>query len=782
MASLNNQLATRIVNDDRPVALRRKRRGSVEPTRNSVPSSSRSQPKASQTASGISTPPETPKREKKRVRFSDPCPEIQTESSSSGLTPFFGRSSLGTPASNRRHSTPAALWNRAEYNLPVSGTLQFAPLRQVLDGRIKRRLKRNRLSEEINIIEYDKRHEARARKTEVERLRQELAAKDQEVQTLMDEQEVATQIEEESGLAVSVNIGSAQSARIQELEQVISELRSELRRKEEDPIQSPNWTMAARDPFNFDNDDNVITNYDDNFGDSDMLTTPTRLNTSFPSPPSTVPNTPCRLISSTSAGVQACLPIPDPENDTLKSQLDSLRAELAKLTSAIALKEDNHLRIAEKLSEFFPVDESCDYTKLDFALDTVLTQLAVAQSDAKEHLFAFSALSTEITGLGFPLAGPEETLKAIATQFRRARLDLEYLTPGEVVEGFENDKLLDMLVSRVGVLLAKAKEQESTIDEYHEQEVLLRQQLNTRVSVADDLHREISHVNRTMGELRGEMEEKDISNQRLQSALEGYRKEVIGLEKLIENMEAEGRRQEAQWQSEATELQGALRDEMLKHDTTRASEQGKNMIIIELEHRLAAALQAASKVQTQLATHVSTKDAALANKDATIELLKSTALQREKEHGKSLALCDARVCELQSEVERVNEALKAAHHTIIEIRKDNQALEAQVEGEKKREIFVVRAIGDQLTRALEAGTGFTNGDISVLGPIRSQRAGSAPVEGEHSIVTQDQGQRPVRRAGLFDGELARRRSGKKRRRYDSGLGFLDEADEGNIEM
>ncbi|KFY79317.1 hypothetical protein V499_01697 [Pseudogymnoascus sp. VKM F-103] len=43
----------------------------------------------------------------------------------------------------------------------------------------------------------------------------------------------------------------------------------------------------------------------------------------------------------------------------------------------------------------------------------------------------------------------------------------------------------------------------------------------------------------------------------------------------------------------------------------------------------------------------------------------------------------------------------------------------------------------------------------------------------------------VRQGGLFDKELARRRSGslgsggeKKRRRYDSGLGFLDEEEEG----
>ena len=108
---------------------------------------------------------------------------------------------------------------------------------------------------------------------------------------MRDEQEIASQIEGESGVSLSIN--TTLSTKVQELEQEIQGLKAELQRKESFETQDADWTMAARDPFNFDDDDDhMITNYDDDFRESmindEMITTPTRLNTSFPSPPSTV--------------------------------------------------------------------------------------------------------------------------------------------------------------------------------------------------------------------------------------------------------------------------------------------------------------------------------------------------------------------------------------------------------------------------------------------------------------------------------------------------------------
>jgi hypothetical protein len=639
----------------------------------------------------------------------------------------------------------------------------------VLDGRVKRRLRRNRLSEEVNTIEWDKRNEAKERKSELRRLREELAMKDLEVQSLRDEQDIASQLEGESG--GSININTTLSIKVQELEEEVRRLRDELSRKESDTEEDPDWTLAARDPFAFDDDDDhMITNYDDEFTmmDDEIMTTPTRLNTSFPSPPSTMPNTPCKSVSSISAGIQASLLVPDPENELLKTQLQDLQSEVSKLTAALAFNDDNQTRLAEKLSEFIPIDESHDHTTLDSALDTVLTQLALSQSHALERTTAFSALSAEITNLGFSCSGPEETLETITSQFRQARLDLEYLTPGEVVEGFENEKLLEMLVSRIRVLLKQVKEQDDSIDQYHEQELLLRQQLNTRCEAMDDMKKELFLANSVAGDLRGEIKEKEVGNERLTAALEGYREEVKGLERLIENVESEWRNGEERLRSEVQEVRSRLQDETVKHDTTKADNEGKEMIIMELERRLTAALEAAADVQSQLDALTSSKDTMLAEKDAAIGQLKSAGSEREKAHGDALALRDARVSELRGEIERVNQSLKAAHSTILNLRKENTELAAQVEGEKTRGQVVIKALQDQMTRALETASGYVNEDVSVQGPSRQ---GSSPIVGG-SITPQS----VVRKGGMFDGNLARR-SSKKRRRYDSGLGFLEEQDE-----
>lgn len=658
-------------------------------------------------------------------------------------------------------------------------------------------MRRNRLSEEFNIIEFDKRHEAKGRKLEVERLREELEAKDLEMQSMRDEQEIASQLEGEGGMALTTN--STLSTMVQDLEAQIRVLKAELEEKVVNSTEDPDWTLAARDPFNFDNDDDddddiMITNYDQGFGESTMndelITTPARLNTSFPSPPSTMPNTPSKPPSVASAGIQTSFILENPEMTQLKSQLESLRGEISKLTSAVSFNEDNEARISQKLSEYIPTDESHDHSSVDAALDSVLTQLALSQSHALEKDNAFSALRSEIIGLGFTsCSGPEEVLETIASQFRQARLDLEYLMPGEAVEGFENGKLLEMLVTRVRHLVERVKRSDESIDQYHEQEVSLRQQLSARVDAIQTVQKELYLANSVVGDLRDEIVEREVSNDRLQEALEGYREEVKGLEILIQRMEKEGREKEEILGSEVREFQDRLQDEVLKHDTARATDEGNQMLIMELERRLNASLQAAAVVQTQISALAASNAEKLADKDTTIDQLKRSSLERERAHGDALALGDARVSELRDEIERVNDALKTAHSTILSLRRENQALEAQIEGEKTRGQFVVQAMREQLNRVLETGVGYLKGDVSVQ---RSSREGSCPAAVGSSVNLHDMRRRlslpdvsseqPVIRRGRFlDGDLARK-GAKKRRRYDSGLGFLEEEGETDVEM
>ncbi|CZR64489.1 related to USO1 Intracellular protein transport protein [Phialocephala subalpina] len=789
MADLNDYSDTGIVNDivsdDRPIAVRKKRRSSVR-----APASRTNAPNTI-LRHGISTPPSTPRRTKKRVRFSDPGPEIQIESASSGLTPFIRRTSISSiPTTKRRHSTPMRLSNRAEYDAsPISGEVQFAPLRQVLDGRVKRRLRRHRLSEEINTIEFDKRHETRERRSEVTRLREELAAKDLEVQSMRDEHDIASQLGLESNVSMTTN--ETLSTKVQELEQEIQDLKAELHRKESDTEEEVDWDMAARDPydagFDDDDDDNMVTNYDYEdtmMNDDEVMASPARLNTSFPSPPSSMPNTPCRTTSSISAGTQAELPMSDPEKEELKTELETLQGEIEKLNAAIAFNKDHQDRLTTKLTDFIPSssfslhNNGDEHTTLDSALDRVLTTLALTQSSSLEHQTAFSALSTEISNLDFGSSAPDETLELIASQFRQARLDLEYLCPGELSIGFENSKLLELLVDRVKALTQKVKEGDESVDQYHEQELLLRQQLGSRVEAMDELRGQLKLADEVVGSLRSDIVEKDTDNDRLRKALEGYREEVKGLEDLIDRVERESLLKEGALQSEIADLDQRLQHEVMRSEALQADSEGMQTVMVELQRRLSAAIDSAAEVKSQLdnltpetTAQVAEKDVRIAELGTQIVGLKNAATEREQAHGSALALRDARVSELRTEIERTNNALKSAHATILTLRTENHCLNFKLQAEKSKGQEAVQAV----LNIMGYPTPTSNGKTSAAGPMADS---SSPVKGPTGpgLLTPASSS-VVRRGSMFDAGLARRGS-RKRRKYDSGLGFLSEGEEG----
>ncbi|KAF8862470.1 hypothetical protein BDZ45DRAFT_798975 [Acephala macrosclerotiorum] len=273
--------------------------------------------------------PATPTRSKKRLRFSEPRPETEFESASSGLTPLICRTTLSSTTPPAGHRIPAAtLWNRGGYGILNSGIIQFEPLRQVLPSRVKRRLRRRRLSEETNKIEWEDRLAVKRLRTEVERLRSELEAKCAEMQSIRDMEDLAGQ--EGSGDSIATNMEL--TTRVQELEQQLADLKAELQQKE---VESEDFEdVASRDLLNLNEDDGrVITNGDlqETHINDDMIGISTELDTSFPSPPPTMPNTPCKHSPSVNARVPASITSPDSANEALNNQLQSeseLRREL----------------------------------------------------------------------------------------------------------------------------------------------------------------------------------------------------------------------------------------------------------------------------------------------------------------------------------------------------------------------------------------------------------------------------------------------------------------------
>ncbi|KAH8819417.1 hypothetical protein F5884DRAFT_657512 [Xylogone sp. PMI_703] len=754
-------------NDNRPIAVRRNRRTSsllrnvLEVNTMAVASNRGSR----------ATPPSTPKRANKRVRFSDPGPSVDS-SFSSGLTPYMRRTSLkSVPGHNRRHSMPAALRTVPEEPSPFSGELQFAPLRQVLQGRVKRRLKRHRLSEELHFIESEKRREVRARRSELERLKRELAMRDAEMERMRDDYEIATQLGEDTGSFVSMD--EDLTAKVADLEREISILRVKLHNQEHDDdatISDPNWMSAASESFKDDNDDDdheefmmTFEDFPTHMDDEMIASTPDHLRaTSIPSPPSSMPATPCKTTAMSSAGVQVTLSVPDPNADSLKAQLKELQSQIKELNATLELNEDNRTRLAMKLSEFISDKGNNDHSTLDHAINTVLTQMALSQSQAVEHSARFSALTAEIATLGFQSGNsdPEKIIETIAAQFRKARLDLEYLTPGEVAEGFENEKLLDLLIGRIKTLLKRVSEQDVSIDEYHEQEVSLRKQLGARVDAFNDLQKELEFANSLIDGLREEVGEKEVGNERLTSALEGYRNEVANLEKLIRTMEKESQQTEVRLLDELKKTGDKLQDEILARETTKADIEGKDILIEELERRLAAALN--SQSLEQQSTY-----------EKRISELKSQSLEQEKAHAAALAQRDAQVTDLKTEIGLVNEALKTAHDSIQTLKKETEQLRGDVQREKVKGMQVVRTMRDQLSMVLATGSGYLEDNTTAILQQQSPETFDEDYGSESGSSVAQRGQ-------FLDGRLARK-SSVKRRRYDSGLGFLDEEEDEMLE-
>lgn len=640
--------------------------------------------------------------------------------------------------------------------------MHFLPLRQVLDGRIQRRIRRNGLSEEMNFINHEKRRRAEESKLEMDRLRFQLREKDAEIYQLRN----ATLL--------------LDTDRIWELEKQVDELKDQLDNRTLENSRTYNWTLAAKDPFHEDDDVSMdadthidveaagtgINDDDDGdrFGDTTMAelvcSTPTRAraSASFPTPPltspATIPATPCstrredavrlplslpRPPQSHHAGVQA--DFPDIERQRLEDELDSLRLETRKLAATLEAYTSLHGRLSERLTTLSPPVSAAAAAGCDS--DAERDSPAAALEGTLEHLFralsdksaAVLRLTASITSLGFRGTDAEEMVASLVAGLRSARLELEYLSPGEIALPLTSRgaEVLDLLLTRLRDLGKKGKEDEASIDEYHELEQSLRQQLGARVDAMDGLSAELARATQLLGERDAKIAELEVGLDRLKGAVAGYVRDVRELEELVGRVEGESR--------------DALAEKDARIEADAKALVTRDETVAGLEAKLAEAVAQTAALLEEMgqADAAHARDVAALNGRA----------------GSALALRDARVSELRGEVDRVNAALRGAHDTVKDLRVEKAGLEKDLVEEKTRAKAVIDGIKDELQRVLASG-----GDrLSGLMGTNEAVAGSSGPDG--SVV--------VRKGGFMSGDLARKpSSSRKRRRYDSGLGFLDE--------
>lgn len=522
-------------------------------------------------------PPQTPSRgNKKRVRFSDPGltteagagvdveDEDTSTSTSTGLTPFMRRTTLTPPSSGggkrrRRQSGPAAaaLTHHDVFtpdrDTGYSGEVTFLPLRQVLDGRVKRRIRRNGLSEEMNVITAEKKLKSQQSKAQVDALRAELAAKDAEIRRLSGVTAVADDEEEEG---------------IYHLRRDAAQLRRGLKSPapshatDEDYDTSGSTRIGDHDSgeclhMDVDFDDDDETSIDHFFGEESIAeiacSTPSRRQSdarrSFPTPPSSTSPlmrlaTPLfrKTVSPTShAGVQVNLA--DSEKEEMEEELASLHLEIEKLTSTLETYEAMTSRLSDKLSQFAPDGGSAADAILGSRSPTVKVeaQLNKLLKAFSQRTAALSRLDASLGQLGFAGDDAPEMVASLATALRSARLELEYLEPGECALPLTaaGAALLDLLLARLRETSRRSREGDETLEAYAELEDRLRRQLAARVDAMDEMRREAATLRGKVKLRNARIAELETGMDRLRATVKTYTRDIAELEALAQRLEGD---------------------------------------------------------------------------------------------------------------------------------------------------------------------------------------------------------------------------------------------------
>ncbi|KAK4121964.1 hypothetical protein N657DRAFT_647475 [Parathielavia appendiculata] len=705
----------------------------------------------------------TPKsRKRRRVRFSDLGPEsVGTADgpSATGLTPLMNRASLSSSSRlSRRHSTPTRSNSTGILSLdsqapPFGGEIRVLPLRQVLDARAKRRIRRNGLSEEMNNIQHQRKRQAEATKAEIERLKTDLAARDDEIARMHDETVILD------------------TERVWNLEQEVATLRRELasRLDVQQVTSSPAYerTRAASDLYSEDFTELDLAGDTHDFGEATraefLCSTPTRrtrASASFPTPPATspepqLPQTLYRRLPTphSSMGVQVSLP--DPAKRQLEEELELLQLEVNELTANLESYAALTSRLSDKLATFSTqgrcAEPSAEKPDLGARLTTVLQTLS-------DRTAALAELDASLKTLGFTGSDGFEVIKSLRSGFRSARLELEYLTPGEITLPLTGAgaEVLGLLLAQLRDLAKRTRDADDSIDEYHSIELSLRQQLNARVTAMGDLANRLASAERRSLEKDARIADLEFGIDRLKDAVRTYTRDISELEALIQRMETDL----AASKSERDAATTALADK-----TTALAVMTSAMS--SLEGRLSDAFAQSDDLKFQLSSLTTAHAQTLASH--TEEKASLT-----EAHAACLAQRDARLAKLSAEVERVEGLLREAQETVQALKAENVRLvdandalkeenargrrtAEEVVAEIRAELERVVRMGERFLGASGSGTGNGVGQAeggNLGGPIMS----GAGVRVEMSLV----------------GGLTGFGRASKRRKYDSGLGFLDE--------
>jgi hypothetical protein len=769
---------------DLPIALRRgKRRSSaVSPSKGRGSTPFRGSTDDRDDVLDAAHQPLTPsrRRSKKRVRFSDPgISSTSAVPNTTGLTPFVRRASLATP--RRRGSAPP----RASPPT-ISHEVHFTPFRQVLDERCKRRIRRNRLSEEGNDYEADQKIKAE--------LEQQVRAKDDELRKLREELEAAKAARADS---IPSADDDTSSQRIDEVEAELAALRESFNTAamdNDDDFADIDWdhvivNKAGPTPGPMSDGGDTIQIWEDD----DVLTVEVGTNTD----PRPDYGQDAELLAM-ALDLEAAKREKRQLFQDVRHQLPGSSANISTGFEFADSPSRPQQNLVSSLSSSLPSPPKNFYHHLAATLKTTTRR-------AEDAELALHNLNAELESLGFPSPDAGTVVAEIATQFRKARLELERAVPGETVCAFENAKVLPETIARVKSLVRQLKDKEAELKAMRDQQKTLKGNFEHAILASDKSNRRVRELENTIETgaeemletrmkvqaLEKEGAEKDKNISALITALEKYRDDVTRLEQLVTQLESQMvfKVQEAkdvvhaETEQQISDLEAKVAAEERGRRAAEASAVERLTTIKDLEAKVEIAQRHAFDVQAQLNalaaskeeeefklkkklherdeqahaqlgalnTRISILGTALASANAEVEKLKVQKMKLEERVKKEVELG-----------ERAVEVIKA--ELIKSLGKVNETKNSYVRGAK------IRVANGELEDAEEQGG---ESGVEPMTPVSLVRF--VDVEGEEERV---EGSIQVSR-GKGRRSRNRGKTGRRGKRHDSGIGMgtLSEEDE-----
>ncbi|KAJ5093170.1 hypothetical protein N7456_009031 [Penicillium angulare] len=743
---------------------RKRRSSSIANSRNSSPVSHRTRQSTSGSADSTTVPAapkrgaSTPKRSRKRVRFSDPGPLLHDNAfGSTGLTPAMQRTSFDagfsragecTPTrKGRRRSAPTPRYRRSFDSVgpfdegPSERIVQFTPLRQILDTRTQRRIRRIGLSDEINSIQREKRETATFEKTLATLLR-ERDALQQELDSMKQRSDSP-----EERLPSYESCWMSPRVQTRALEEQTTILRDDISTASSRGVNEP------RSPTN--NDDDTFMISESAILTSDSPVFRSQSNVRLPSPDHLA-----LLDQSTNGWAE------DTDTHALNFDLETARNAKKDLfdscRSQISLFENSEL--GEVLQNPSPPP--------DF-FDNILSTLTDALSRASDATKTLEGISKDCSTLGFSGTNIDDIISEMRSEFRSARIELERTVPGETADAALEDgkATLNALVKRVKSL---AKELRSERNYHHGslgREKALRGQFDNLLyryeSAAEKINTledsittsasDMMHTRMRMQDLESEDQEKAVGIDRLNTALDKYHDDVKGLEELVNKMEDENVAIKAKYRQQISALRKQVAHEREQKSAIESS-------IAEYESRIRKLEETVERSQIRSCDLTAEMEALEKEYERTIEMKAQEQLQQ---HEQETGTLNVRISELttsleeaRAEARRLRQVTSGFEEQLkMELEARDELLDKWAAEQVRSFAHMKEAVNDERRRAKVRAANWELKSDDVMSDGTTVPS-SAPIT-------------PVSMNRFVDVEVGR---GKDRRRIDSGVGILTEED------